>query len=178
MSSFQEVDEDDVHEMNGNNANNSVSGDHNLNPTIVSSLSVPSNFSGNDPVDNYDEPSSPIPEAFTNGQAGEEADPDVASSFENIIPPQVSKGFGLFYNWASKTANTIKEKAKVINESDTMKEFKQKTSEVASQAAEVATPLWEKAVTSVSAAAGTASEQAVIAAERMQPTFDSVCHHF
>lgn len=113
-------------------------------------------------------------DGFIPGSPAIDDDKDVSSSVENIIPPQMVKGFGMFFNWAKQTATAtavlVKEKAKEINESETMRDFKEKTSEVVAQAAEATAPIW----TTCAHAAESASEQAVLAAEKMQPTFDSV----
>jgi hypothetical protein len=198
MSSFQEVDEKDVilmevdvtspQKVSVSPAPVAVSAPTNHNVADNSTTAAVTGMAPPPQAGFEEDVQTSVPPAFTNRQEGSYAydgvveddyeDRDVSSSIENLIPPHlradVKKGLGLFYNWASTTVTAVKEKAKAINESDTVKELKQKTVEVAAQAAEVAAPYWEKTVTTVANAAETASEQAVIAAEKMQPTFDKV----
>ena len=101
-------------------------------------------------------------------------DDDITSSFENIVPPQVKKGFGMFFNWATTTATIVKDKAVEINNSDTVQVMKARTAAAVHQAGEVAAPLWEKTKESLSAAAEITTEQASLAAENLQPTFEAV----
>lgn len=68
-----------------------------------------------------------------------------SSSIENIIPPQVAKGWGIFSTWVVTTAVTIKEKAVEFNNSETVQEFRKKSAEGWIATKESAGPYWEKA---------------------------------
>ena len=110
---------------------------------------------------------------------------DVTSSYENIIPPQVRRGWGVFFSWAATTAVHVKETAMEINNSETVKEMKTKTTEAMTPIYQAADPLWQKTVEtaapiwvrtkeSLAHAADVTSESAAAAAENVMPTLDAV----
>ena len=78
----------------------------------------------------------------------DDEDPPITSSFENIIPPHLMKNlgvFGMFMTQAiEQTIETVQTKAVEINNSETMKNIKSKTADIANVTYENSIKGWDK----------------------------------
>jgi uncharacterized protein YciU (UPF0263 family) len=120
-------------------------------------------------VDLPPNPSNPLTESST---GNENEGPD--SSFSNIIPPQVQKGWGIFKTWMNQTAEVVKETAIEIGNSELVQDIKLKTTEAANATYTAASPIWDKTVEVVTIAADKTVETSVAIADQVTPVMNEV----
>ncbi len=118
-----------------------------------------------------------------------EEDDDILSSIENIIPPQLQKGWGSLCLWASNVVAVAADKTVELSNIDEVKIMKARASESIApmwqKTCEAATPYWEKTVATTVPLWETTKERAAllveetkrqssIAAENIKPTLATV----
>lgn len=97
------------------------------------------------------------------------------SSIENIIPPQLQKGFSIFSSWVSQAAVVVSTKASEVNNSEVMKDFKQKSQRFTNDTIVAATPMWEATKENVNLAMEVTYQSTSQVVEQLKPALHEVC---
>jgi hypothetical protein len=97
------------------------------------------------------------------------------SSIENMIPPQLQKGFSIFSSWVNQTAVAVSTKASEVNNSDTMKDFKQKSQRFANDTIIAASPMWEATKENMNLAMEVTYQSTSQVVEQLKPALHEVC---
>lgn len=109
-----------------------------------------------------------------NEQSNGDEKEEETDSISNIIPPQLQKGFSIFSSWVNQTAFAVSTKASEVNNSETMKDFKQKSQRFANDTIVAASPMWEATKENVNLAMEVTYQSTSQVVEQLKPALHEV----